>query len=389
MAIRRCSFRPVMTIRPPTRAELIGRADASWQTASVGERARAAGAGAIAAAVWAVQEPLDRRVLRCDYSDVAIVGKALTRGPRLAARRAGSARDERRALRPRVQPSTSDRCPASVRGGWHSAWRSSSTSPSTPSATRRPPPPGPRHARDPAAAHEPARVRAGDLAACGLRLRARRAGPPSPLATSHETDEPPRDRATRAAQCLAQRRSRLRPVHALAMAAQDVLGSELPERARGKQAQQRMDCEGLARGEKVGRGAERVRDDQGVFARATRAPPRATWGSRRRVAPGTASPARRHGEPRAAGRRSGRRARRRPARAGRGAGSHPRPVRKRRSAASSLRIVDGVDQPDAPVVHERVRRALEARRLVGDPAEAERELVAEARSHLEAARIGR
>ena len=41
------------------------------------------------------------------------------------------------------------------------------------------------------------------------------------------------------------------------------------------------------------------------------------------------------------------------------------------------------------VVHERVRGALEARRLVGDPAEAERELVAEARSHLEAARIGR
>ena len=37
--------------------------------------------------MWAVQEPLDRRVLRCDYSDIAIVGKALTRGPRW--RRAG------------------------------------------------------------------------------------------------------------------------------------------------------------------------------------------------------------------------------------------------------------------------------------------------------------
>ncbi len=47
----------------------------------MGERARAAGAGAVAAAVWAAQEPLDQRVLRCDYSDVAIVGKALTRGP--------------------------------------------------------------------------------------------------------------------------------------------------------------------------------------------------------------------------------------------------------------------------------------------------------------------
>jgi len=31
--------------------------------------------------VWAVQEPLDQRLLRCDYSDVAILGKAVTRGP--------------------------------------------------------------------------------------------------------------------------------------------------------------------------------------------------------------------------------------------------------------------------------------------------------------------
>ncbi|MEX2048580.1 MAG: hypothetical protein WEB90_03290 [Gemmatimonadota bacterium] len=46
------------------------------------ERLRAAAAGAVAAAVWAVQEPLDQRVLRCDYSDVAILGKAVTRGPR-------------------------------------------------------------------------------------------------------------------------------------------------------------------------------------------------------------------------------------------------------------------------------------------------------------------
>ncbi|MDQ3380175.1 MAG: hypothetical protein M3546_07605 [Actinomycetota bacterium] len=46
----------------------------------MGERARAAGAGAVAAGVWAVQEPLDQRLFGCDYSDVAIVGKALTRG---------------------------------------------------------------------------------------------------------------------------------------------------------------------------------------------------------------------------------------------------------------------------------------------------------------------
>jgi len=36
----------------------------------------------MAAVVWAVQEPLDQRLLRCDYSDVAILGKAVTRGPR-------------------------------------------------------------------------------------------------------------------------------------------------------------------------------------------------------------------------------------------------------------------------------------------------------------------
>ena len=35
---------------------------------------RAAFAGAIAATVWGLQEPLDRRVFRCDYSDVRLVG---------------------------------------------------------------------------------------------------------------------------------------------------------------------------------------------------------------------------------------------------------------------------------------------------------------------------
>jgi hypothetical protein len=42
-------------------------------------RMRAAIAGAAAAVVWAAVEPLDRRVLRCDYSDVALLGKAITR----------------------------------------------------------------------------------------------------------------------------------------------------------------------------------------------------------------------------------------------------------------------------------------------------------------------
>ena len=48
---------------------------------SVSQRARAAAAGAVAATVWGLLEPLDRRLLRCDYSDVAILGKAITCGP--------------------------------------------------------------------------------------------------------------------------------------------------------------------------------------------------------------------------------------------------------------------------------------------------------------------
>jgi hypothetical protein len=42
-------------------------------------RARSAAAGAVAATLWALQEPLDQRVFRCCYSDVAVLGKALTR----------------------------------------------------------------------------------------------------------------------------------------------------------------------------------------------------------------------------------------------------------------------------------------------------------------------
>lgn len=37
--------------------------------------------------MWALQEPLDQRVFRCDYSDVAILGKGITRG--LSWRRVG------------------------------------------------------------------------------------------------------------------------------------------------------------------------------------------------------------------------------------------------------------------------------------------------------------
>ncbi len=39
-----------------------------------------AAAGAAAATVWGLLEPLDRKLFRCDYSDVALLGKAVTRG---------------------------------------------------------------------------------------------------------------------------------------------------------------------------------------------------------------------------------------------------------------------------------------------------------------------
>lgn len=39
-----------------------------------------AAAGAVAATAWALLEPVDKRLFRCDYSDVALLGKAVTRG---------------------------------------------------------------------------------------------------------------------------------------------------------------------------------------------------------------------------------------------------------------------------------------------------------------------
>jgi len=44
-------------------------------------RLRAAAAGSVAALVWGALEPLDRRLFGHDYSDVAVLGKAFTRGP--------------------------------------------------------------------------------------------------------------------------------------------------------------------------------------------------------------------------------------------------------------------------------------------------------------------
>ena len=38
-------------------------------------RVRAVAAGAVAAAVWGLQEPLDQRLFGCDYSDVLFLGR--------------------------------------------------------------------------------------------------------------------------------------------------------------------------------------------------------------------------------------------------------------------------------------------------------------------------
>jgi hypothetical protein len=38
-------------------------------------------AGAVAAAAWLAQQPLDKRVFRCGYSDAELLGKAVTRRP--------------------------------------------------------------------------------------------------------------------------------------------------------------------------------------------------------------------------------------------------------------------------------------------------------------------
>jgi len=43
-------------------------------------RLKAVAAGAAAALVWGALEPIDRRLFRHDYSDIAVLGKAFTRG---------------------------------------------------------------------------------------------------------------------------------------------------------------------------------------------------------------------------------------------------------------------------------------------------------------------
>jgi hypothetical protein len=45
-------------------------------------RVRSAAAGAIAAVAWGIAEPLDQRLFRSDQSDIAVLGKAFSGGPR-------------------------------------------------------------------------------------------------------------------------------------------------------------------------------------------------------------------------------------------------------------------------------------------------------------------
>jgi len=49
-------------------------------TSGSGSAWRAVSAGALAALAWAALEPLDTRLFRSDYSDVAVLGKAVARG---------------------------------------------------------------------------------------------------------------------------------------------------------------------------------------------------------------------------------------------------------------------------------------------------------------------
>jgi hypothetical protein len=41
---------------------------------------RGAVSGAVAAAIWALQQPLDKRLFRCDYDDVELLGRAVVSG---------------------------------------------------------------------------------------------------------------------------------------------------------------------------------------------------------------------------------------------------------------------------------------------------------------------
>jgi hypothetical protein len=57
------------------------RARVTLRVVSLDRSIRGALAGGIAAAIWAAQQPLDKRVFHCDYDDTELMGKLVTRGP--------------------------------------------------------------------------------------------------------------------------------------------------------------------------------------------------------------------------------------------------------------------------------------------------------------------
>jgi hypothetical protein len=49
-------------------------------SADQGRMVRGAACGAVSAALWALQQPLDKAIFRCRYDDVELLGKAVARG---------------------------------------------------------------------------------------------------------------------------------------------------------------------------------------------------------------------------------------------------------------------------------------------------------------------
>jgi len=135
------------------------------------------------------------------------------------------------------------------------------------------------------------------------------------------------------------------------MAAKDVVGNDLPERARRKQAQQRMNCEEVVRPEEVRRSAEGIRDYEGLLL----GPPERSLAPLGKV-----------DGPQNLKRRAGHAFARGPVQRNVAARSelgavplvpvkeldHAHDPSRGIGPCSELRIVDGVDQPYAPVVHE-------------------------------------
>ena len=62
-------------------SEVLAERHDARQSRRVNESIRFAAAGAAAATAWALLEPIDQRLFRYDYSDVAVLGKFVTRGP--------------------------------------------------------------------------------------------------------------------------------------------------------------------------------------------------------------------------------------------------------------------------------------------------------------------